>query len=204
MITIHLVLLLAMARLTAAPDPPIVTFTDFPEYVVAGTPFKLTFTVGDHGRTLFGGLQPSVRASAPGGLTAKSNAVAAKSTGEYAATLTLPQPGNWTLTIASGFNGTEVPLPPLKVIAPGAPTPAAFSPSVRGVRLFTTKGCVACHRHIEVNPARAADTKLDLTGKRYPQDYLKKFLAGHGAKLKGDEVEALAAFINKLLTKSER
>src|SRR5947199_30203 len=101
-------------------------------------------------------------------------------------------------------------LPALKVIAPGAPAPAPFAPPTRGLRLFRSKGCSGCHRHIEVNPERVTDAKFDLTGKRFPQDYLKKFLADPSIKpaempnlkLKNDEVEALAAFINKLASKT--
>ena len=54
------------------------------------------------------------------------------------------------------------------------------------------------------------DAKFDVTGKRFPQDYLKRFLADPSSKpaempnlkLKNDEVEALAAFINKLASKT--
>ena len=56
----------------------------------------------------------------------------------------------------------------------------------------------------------AADSKFDLTGKRFPPDYLKKFLADPSVKtadmpnlhLTADEIEGLAAFINKASTKS--
>ena len=61
-----------------------------------------------------------------------------------------------------------------------------------------------------MNPERVTDAKLDLTGKRFPQDYLKRFLADPSIKpaempnlkLKSDEIEALAAFINKLASKT--
>ena|SRR2546425_1863252 len=91
-------------------------------------------------------------------------------------------------------------------------SPMPFSPATRGVRLFSTKGCVACHRHVEVNPERATDAKLDLTGKRFPQEYLGKFLADPSIKssampnpeLKDDEIAALAVFIDKLISKTAR
>jgi len=80
-----------------------------------------------------------------------------------------------------------------------------------GLRLFTAKGCVGCHRHLEVNPEHKTDTKFDLTGRRFQQDYLKKFLADPSIKpaempnlnLKQDEIEALAAFINKAVVKQQ-
>lgn len=191
----------------------IVTLNDFPEYGVAGTPLKLTFTVRQQGMTPLAGLHPNVSATAAGGLTAKSRTVSGKAEGEYETTITLPQPGQWTITIVSGGNDGTLVLPPLKVITPGSAAPDyRFSPGTRGLRLFSSKGCVGCHRHIEINPQKSVDAKLDLTGKRYPQDYLKRFLADPGIKsqdmpnlkLKTDEIEALAAFINKLASKSER
>jgi mono/diheme cytochrome c family protein len=188
----------------------IVTLNDFPEYVQAGTPVKLTFTVRQNGQTLLSGLHPGVRATTTGGLTAKSDVAPGRGLGEYTASIILPQPGQWTITIASGFNDSTLSLPSLKVIAPGSAAPDRFSPVTRGLRLFSSKGCVGCHRHIEINPARTVDAKLDLTGKRYPQDSLKKFLADPSIKpvempnlkLKDDEIDALAAFINKLASKT--
>src|SRR5262249_31449745 len=128
-----------------------------------------------------------------------------KERGEYAAAVTFPEPGEWTVTITSGFNTSETTLPALKVVASGSPVPAAFVPATRGVRLFTAKGCAGCHRHLAVNPEHTTDAKFDLTGRRFPPDYLKKFLADPSIKtpdmpnlkLKEDEIDALAAFINK-------
>jgi hypothetical protein len=115
----------------------------------------------------------------------------------------------WTITITSGFNASAVTLPALKVIAPGTIAPLPFSPATRGVRLFAAKGCVSCHRHLEVNPEFKTDAKFDLTTKRFPPDYLKRFLADPSIKpaempnlnLMESEIEALAAFINKGLQK---
>jgi mono/diheme cytochrome c family protein len=187
----------------------IVTLTDFPYYAVAGKPLNMTFAVRQHGQTLLSGLQPTVRATTATGLVAKGAVTPGASKGEYQATLTFASAGEWTITIASGFNGNATTLPALKVIAPGTPEPAPYSPATRGVRLFTAKGCIGCHRHVEVNPERPADAKFDLTGKRFPPDYLRKFLADPSIKpaempnlkLRGDEIEALAAFINKGLMK---
>jgi len=205
-------MILALAGTLAAEDLPTITLNDFPEYAVAGTPLKLTFTARNQGQTLLPGLRPTIHATGNGGLNTKSNAIPGKDIGEYISTLTLPRDGEWTITIASGFNGGTLTLPPLKVITPGTPAPPPFSPNTRGLRLFATKGCVPCHRHIEVNPGHVVDAKLDLTGKRFPQDYLRKFLVDPSIKpadmpnlkLKNDEIEALAAFINKLVSKSAK
>jgi cytochrome c553 len=190
----------------------IITLNEFPDYAVAGKPLNLTFAVRQHGVTLLPGLQPKVQATTTSGLQAKASVKPTANRGEYTTALTLPQPGEWTITISSGFNDSNVKLPALKIIEAGGAAPAAFSPATRGVRLFASKGCIGCHRHIEVNPERVTDPKFDLTGKRFPQDYLKKFLADPSIKpaempnlkLKDDEIEALAAFINKLASKQIR
>jgi mono/diheme cytochrome c family protein len=204
--------LLALFTFVTAADAggwAIITVDHLPGYAIAGKPLTLTFTIRQHGKTLLSGLHARVEARTAGGLTTKVAAIPAAERGEYTAALTLSQPGDWTITIVSGFNTTTTTLPALKVIASESPTPAPFSPVTQGVRLFTSKGCVGCHRHIEVNPERKTEAKADLTGKRFPQDYLKKFLADPSIKpaempnlnLKPDEIEALAAFINKASSK---
>ena len=84
------------------------------------------------------------------------------------------------------------------------------------MRLFTAKGCSACHLREEVGRVYGPD----LTGKRFAPEYLKKFLvdpsitsvpagvcstdrsycgspyAMPNTNLKDAEIEALAAFIN--------
>ena len=212
-ILFSLLALFALATKLFAGGWAIITLNDFPDYAIAGKPINLTFAVRQHGQTLLGGLRPTIRATTAGGLikaTAKVTPAAPR--GEYSAALVLPQQGDWTITITSGFNDNSITLPTLKVIAPETPKPSPFSPATRGVRLFTAKGCVGCHRHVEVNPGRGTELGPDLTGKRFPQDYLKQFLADPGIKpaempnlnLKQDEIEALAAFINKSFTKQAR
>ncbi len=205
-------LLLTLTSLAFAGGWAIITLNEFPDYAVAGKPLNLTFSVRQHGVTLLPGLQPKVQATTTSGLMAKAGVKPTANSGEYTTSLTLPQSGEWTIKISSGFNDSNVTLPALKVIAAGSATPAPFSPPTRGVRLFASKGCIGCHRHIEVNPEHQTDAKFDLTGKRFPQDYLKKFLADPSIKpaempnlkLKDDEIDALAAFINKLASKQAR
>jgi hypothetical protein len=200
---------MAIAGAVYAGGWAIVTLSEFPDYAVAGKPLNLTFAVRQHGVTLLSGLKPSISATDNSGAVVRAKVSATKEQGVYASALILPKPGEWKITITSGFNGNEITLPSLKVIAADSPAPVAFSPGTRGVRLFTAKGCVGCHRHIEVNPERTTDAKFDLTGRRFPPDYLKKFLADPSIKpadmpnlkLKDDEIEALAAFINKVAMK---
>jgi mono/diheme cytochrome c family protein len=211
-LAVPLILALAFTGSVFAGGWATITLKDFPEYTLAGTPLNLTFTIRQHGHTPLSGLHPALRATTTGGLNAKSEAHPGKDPGEYTATITLPQPGEWTIDIASGFNDSALKLPALKVIAAGTAGPAPFAANTRGLRLFASKGCVGCHRHLEVNPERATDPKFDLTGRRFPQEYLTKFLADPSIKtpdmpnlgLKSDEIEALTAFINKLVTKTAR
>ena len=188
----------------------IITVNHVPDTAVAGQPLTLTFSVRQHGKTLLSELHPTIQATASGRAMTKVAASRTTAPGEYSARLTLPEPGEWTITIVSGFNSSATTLPVMKVLGAESPPPPPFSPATRGVRLFTSKGCIGCHRHVEVNPERKADPKFDLTGKRLPADYLKKFLADPSIKpaempnlnLNSDEIEALAAFINKSAVKS--
>jgi cytochrome c553 len=207
-----LLIVIAVVTIAFAGGWATITLAEFPDYAVAGKPLNLNFTVRQHGQTPLAGLQPTVRARTANGLVAMAAATPGATRGEYVASLTLPQPGDWTITIASGFNDSTTTLPNLRVIASGSPMPNAFSPATRGLRLFAAKGCVGCHRHVEVNPERTTDARFDLTGKRFQQDYLKKFLADPSIKpaempnlkLKEDEIEALAAFVNKVASKQAR
>lgn len=209
-VRIPLFLLLVLALVTAAYAGgwAIITLSEFPDYAVAGKPLNLTFAVRQHGMTLLPALKPAVRATTSDGRVATA-AVVERGGGEYTTALKLPEAGEWKITINSGFNGNETTLPPLKVIAAGSAAPAPYTLGTRGVRLFTAKGCTGCHRHLEVNPERQTDAKFDLTTRRFPPDYLRKFLADPSIKpaempnlkLKEDEIEALAAFINKAAMK---
>jgi len=142
-----LLALLAAVTAAYAGGWAIITLNDLPDYAVAGKPLNLTFAVRQHGVTLLSGLQPSVRARNATGLTVKTAVVRTGKPGEYSAALTLPQPGDWTIAIDSGFNSSATTLPILKVISPESPLPTPFSPNTRGARLFAAKGCVGCHRH---------------------------------------------------------
>src|SRR5215469_14886398 len=101
-IVLPLALLLVLTGTAIAGNWATITLTDFPDYAVAATPLRLTFTVRQHGRTLLPGLHPGIRATTASGLSAKASPVPGKSPGEYTALLTLPQAGEWTVTIASG------------------------------------------------------------------------------------------------------
>jgi len=204
-----------MATAVYAGGWAIITLNDLPDHAVAGQPLHLTFMVRQHGVTPLSGLKPTVRATMRTGRTGLKTSAAVRPTtnkGEYTAALTLPESGEWTITIDSSFMTSTTTLPPLKVIEKGSPLPRPFADNTRGGRLFVAKGCVGCHRHLEINPERASTPDLDLSAKRYDHEYLKKFLADPSIKtadmpnlrLNGREVTALAAFLNKFSAKQKQ
>lgn len=189
-----------------------ITVEDVPDYVTARRPITLAFTVRQHGVTPLSGLKATVEARA-GRLEARAAATAGREPGRYSAVLTLPQAGDWTITIRSGFGNSDRTLAPIPAVEPGAPAPVALAENERGLRLFVAKGCVTCHVH------RAADgvgagfgvaVGPELTGRRYPADFLKQLLADPAQvpltattrrtmpdlQLKPAEIALLVAFIN--------
>ena len=121
----------------------VVTVDDLPDYVVAGEPFTLDFSVRQHGMHL---------TEAPGARVVATNgrreitvpAAAGQSVGYYSSTITLPDPGDWTLTIR-GWQ--EMTLLPIEAVTPGRPAPPPAEARERGRRLFVAKGCIGCHAH---------------------------------------------------------
>jgi len=185
----------------------VVTVEDLPDQVVVGQPVTLSFAVRQHGHTLMSGLNARLEAKA-GGQTVRAAATAA-GTGRYAATLTLPHAGAWTITIYSGFGPSNLTLMPVPAVNAGHTAPE-LAAADRGQRLFVAKGCLTCHLHDEVPTSGAVKVGPDLSGRRFAADYLRRFLAdpsiattrGSGGEempnlnLAPREIAALAAFLN--------
>jgi len=190
----------ALAATLQAGGWAIVTVRDLPEYAVAGKPFPLAFMVRGHGIEPLDKLAPSITATS-GTDVVKASALATKKTGEYAASLTLPRPGSWTIQI-SGTLGDPT-LPALTVIAPGSPVPSPLSQAALGERLFTAKGCIGCHTNREIETQILAGIGPDLTGKRFPEAYLKGLLADPKAAFASRDPERTWKMPNLELTKSE-
>lgn len=188
----------------------VATVRDLPEYAVAGTPLGLTFMVRQHGVSPLGGLEPRIVARL-GTDVVEAPAAATTNTGEYATAMVLPLPGDWAIQILDAFGSYT--LPDLTVIAPGSPAPPALSEEGAGERLFVAKGCIACHVNREVQAQNLVDFGPELTGRQFPETYLKTLLADPGAAfgedsgaeygdmpnlgLTKDEIAALTAFINR-------
>ena len=111
---IALLLTLTLTTVAFAGGWAIITLNEFPDYAVAGKPLNLTFSVRQHGVTLLPGLQPKVQATTTSGLMAKAGVKPTANRGEYTTSLTLPQSGEWTIKISSGFNDSNVTLPASK------------------------------------------------------------------------------------------
>jgi mono/diheme cytochrome c family protein len=183
-----------------------ITVEDLPDYGVARQAMNLTFTVRQHGVEKLKNLEPRVEARASGGATASAAAQPGKEAGQYTARLVLPQAGEWTITIHSGFLNTRVTLVAMQVIEPTAPAPAALLAGERGRRLFVAKGCVTCHLHRDVKGSGTVAVGPELTTRRLAPEYLQRFLADPSItgssnrmpnlNLKQPEIAALIAFLN--------
>jgi mono/diheme cytochrome c family protein len=177
----------------------VTTVDELPDYVEAGKPFTLSYVVRQHGREPLTSLTGRVDGSA-GGSRVSARATSAAD-GRYSVSLSLPQPGDWTLVIHHGFGNQKVKLLPIRAIAAGTHA-APLAEYVRGERLFVAKGCVTCHVEYDVGP------KLD--GRRFEARYLAQFLADPKPTanlksnqspmpdlgLKDAEISSLVAFLN--------
>jgi mono/diheme cytochrome c family protein len=175
---------------------------------VAGQRFDLTFTIRQHGRTPLNDLTPRVRATL-GRSETRVVATRGSSPGQYVAALTIPEPGEWTVNIHSSFGNSELTLLPITALASGARA-TALSDVERGRRLFVAKGCLGCHVNSAAGLPGEAGVGPDLTGRRYPAEYLQRFLADPASilasragtagmpnlNLDPPEIAALVAFLN--------
>jgi mono/diheme cytochrome c family protein len=188
----------------------VITLKDLPENFVVGKPAALTFWVRQHGVSLTDGLSPTIDLSRKAGPTLKVNAKATGLPGEYKAAVILPDAGEWTIRINSNLFG-DLTLLPVNAVPVEGSAPLRSSPVARGEQLFVAKGCISCHVNKEVASKNLVDVGPELTGKRFPSDWLKSFLANpektsgkapeYGSmpnlNLDKEEIDALAAFINR-------
>lgn len=191
-----IVLLLCAASLDAG-GWAVVTITA-PDTVVAGQAVTVTYAVRQHGQRLVSDLRGRIEARF-GDEAVIAQATPLPDTGHYAATLTLPRAGTWTLDVVSGFVDS-MGRGAIRVVQPGASLPD-LSPIVKGGRLFVSKGCATCH----VEGMASAAPVLSTSG--YEPRYLTQFLRQPPAP-RGDEwrmpnlelgeteIASLVAYIN--------
>jgi mono/diheme cytochrome c family protein len=187
----------------------VVTVDDLPEYITAGEPVTLAYTVRQHGNNLLGGLHGRIEAERDGQKVA-AEARPGRFDGHYVATLAIPASGDWSLTIHSGFGGQgTLALLPLRVVD-RANRAAPLAAAERGRQLFVAKGCVTCHRVDGKTLPAGGQQGPVIVPQKYQPEFLVRALANpallppqpnHHFRmpnlgLKGAEIDALVAFIN--------
>lgn len=181
-----------------------ITVEHLPDYGIPGRSFDLVFTVRQHGVEPLGGLEPTVDLTS--GDSRKSvSATATGAKGVYRATVLFPKPGEWTITINSGFGPSRVTLLPITVLQAAGELPI-LPEMERGRRLFVAKGCASCHTHADALVERTWGQGPELTGKHYPPESLQQRLTDPRSvmpeakmpnlHLNAAEIAALTAFIN--------
>lgn len=179
----------------------VVTIENPPEYLTVGVPYTLEYSVRQHGIEFHNGLKGYVQAK-NGLRTVRADASDASTKGKYAATLTIPSDGKWTITVESGFGPSKTKMKPITVAAAGA-TVEPMTAVERGDHLFVAKGCVTCHVEMKVLP-------VDIRNNKYDEKFVKQLLANPSAMpkrynvglempnlgLKTEEISALAAYLS--------
>jgi hypothetical protein len=178
----------------------VITVQELPDYVEVGKRIDLSYMVRQHGQTPLDELRGSIEATS-GRLQATGAVVPGAKPGLYKASITLPNAGDWSITIHSGFGRSDITLLPLPAVEHGGAPTRAVTDAERGRRLFVAKGCVTCHEQIQVGP------KLD--GKRFDVAYISAFMANPPSTpsrggsspmpnlgLQQREIASLVAFLN--------
>lgn len=200
----------------------VVTISKIPDAWIVGKPLQLTWQVRQHGVTSLEGLKPTLEARA-GSRRVQGTTWSFEEDGEkgYRGRITFPEPGEWQVTIKSGFGRSRAVLIPWRVVDSMTPVRgtveehlatigiARFSEAERGRRLFAATGCVTCHVHRAVGiTGEVSQFGPDLTDRRFASDYLARFLADPSIKpptkgkrmpslaLRDKDIAPLVAFIN--------
>ncbi len=94
---------------TITPDP-------LPEQISVGAKVLLNFLIKQHGVTPLAGLKPTVVLTQGSDAPTRISAGEGKAKGWYTATLSFAKPGDWHITIESGFGKSATTLPVQKVV----------------------------------------------------------------------------------------
>ena len=219
---IGLVLVAVTVAFASAGGWAVVTVSKIPDAWIAGAPLQLTWQVRQHGVSKLEGLEPTLEARA-GSRRVTGTTWAYDENGEkgYRGRITFPEPGEWQVTIHSGFGRSRAVLIPRRVVDSVTPVRgtveehlgkmgiAPLAEAERGRRMFAGMGCVTCHVHRDVGIAgEVSDVGPDLTDRRFASEYLARFLADPSIKpptngkrmpslaLRDKDIAPLVAFIN--------
>ena len=186
----------------------VITLQNVPEYLIVDAPATLVYTVRQHGHTPMNGLPGRIEAR-QGATFVRALANRLPPDGTYAATITLPAAGRWTLGVVSGSGllGDRLIID-VPAIARNS-QPPVHTGVERGRVLFEGKGCVICHAHNDFSGTRSVNL-LSLSKKAYTSGAVRTLLSGILARpadssfgtmpdlgLTGDEIDALAAFLGR-------
>jgi mono/diheme cytochrome c family protein len=188
----------------------VITVDDLPEYVQAGEPFTIAYTVRQHGQHLIDGLSGRIDAAA-GERRVTTTAERGSAKGQYTASLTLPAAGEWSVTIHGGFGSLSTVTLPILAVTRGAARPEPLDAATRGRQLFAAKGCVTCHRVDGKTTAAATSYGPVIVPQKYQSAYLAHALANPSIMpaapnaafrmpnlgLRPAEIDALVSFINE-------
>jgi hypothetical protein len=196
LVAIAAVLLVSTAAYASMGGWAVVSVSKVPDAWVAGKPLQLSWQVRQHGLARLAGLKPTLEArSGSDRITGTTWAFAEEGETGYRGTITFPEPGEWQVTIRSGFGQSRAVLVPWRVVDSVRPVRGTveehlstigvspFSEAERGRRMFAAKGCVTCHVHRDVPVEGEVNTfGPDLTERRFAPGYLAKFLADPSIK----------------------
>jgi cytochrome c2 len=200
----------------------VVKVASVPDAWIVGRPLELRWEVRQHGVTPLDDLKPTIEARSGSrvvtGTTWRDEAHGARG---YRGRIVLPERGEWQVTIVSGFGRSRAVLVPFAVADSVTPVRgsvqahlasggfAGLSDAERGRRTFAAQGCVTCHAHQRVGIAgEVAGFGPDLSTRRFPPEYLARFLADPSTKPPTDgrrmpnpglttrDIALLVAFLN--------
>jgi len=198
----------------------VITIANPPDYLEAGSTYRIEYVVRQHGKDLLSGLQGSVQVQAMGAANAGQSSVATApgtTKGSYVATLKVPDADQMSLKVSSGFSGGgwgDLTIPSIPIVRSGQARPT-FTLEERGRHLFVAKGCGTCHVNGEIPEFAQANRVMDrvapeLTGRRLEAAYVRQRLTnpsslpqiGNGPvrmpnlELASNEVDALVAMLS--------
>lgn len=200
----------------------VVSVSKIPDAWVVGKPLQLQWQVRQHGIAPLADLSPTLEArSGSHRVTGKTWSFEEDGQRGYRGTIAFPEPGDWQVTIESGFGRSKAVLIAWRVVDSIKPIVGTveehlqtigisrFSEPERGRRLFAAMGCVTCHVHTAV-PIRGevSDLGPNLSSQKFADDYLARFLRDPSIKastngkrmpnlaLRDKDIAPLIAFIN--------
>src|SRR5687768_6364362 len=165
----------------------VVSVSKIPDAWIVGKPLQLSWQVRQHGTSRMEGLAPTLEArSGSERITGSTWAFTEDGQRGYRGRITFPKPGDWQLTIHSGFGRSRAVLIPWQVVDSVKPVRGTveehlstigimpFSEPERGRRLFAAIGCVSCHVHSAVPiVGEASSYGPNLTDRRFASEYLR-------------------------------